>query len=437
MAEFISSAAASAASVVSSAATSAMKRLSVAAVRLDKVEPMMEIKTDSITGNIFTCALLSKDDSSNSVTKQKRLLAITYSHQFVEMVLNPYRPGYATTMEVHELQALVKLRYKKDNAGVVTFHFSGGKVLRYYMEDATECIDTIKRAMAKEGIKGTVRNTKKAAASRSAEEFFEATKDLEAQFLINPDIKIVQEIMDLLRQSTERFGEADDSRYMEIVSYIQNFLRREDVGQVLDAASKIAAEERKREMMMKAREEDPDAMLRNAKQLSFDEDDAQNRLTMDMYRSSRVKEGINASDPTDALEDELETMLGDMNNEFSNLLQSFEQKNGRPISVNIKAPTSAPKETEGDEAPHGLSDYVDFDICDVYEGEDVKRKSMGRNMSMSAARFSDSGMDPNSLDDMYGSGGEGKEGFSGNSERISFTNARDAIGIGTNPLSRP
>jgi hypothetical protein len=189
-----------------------------------------EILMRNISGKTFYCQRL------HNVTnvKSNRVLAVTQM-QIIEMAVNPFKTGFGTVLEVYNLEGLSKIKFKKTSSGVLTLTFNSNNVLQYVMTDPISCVDYIKIKMQLIGMKGDL--TKSLIHSKhieTATSFFEATKEIEAQFSLKPSYKLIEKIMDLLREATEQFAEGSDDRYLSVIKHIQKFLQREDVTRILD-----------------------------------------------------------------------------------------------------------------------------------------------------------------------------------------------------------
>ena len=189
-----------------------------------------EILMRNISGKTFYCQRL------HNVTnvKSNRVLAVTQM-QIIEMAVNPFKTGFGTVLEVYNLEGLSKIKFKKTSLGVLTLTFNSNNVLQYVMTDPISCVDYIKIKMQLIGMKGDL--TKSLIHSKhieTATSFFEATKEIEAQFSLKPSYKLIEKIMDLLREATEQFAEGSDDRYLSVIKHIQKFLQREDVTRILD-----------------------------------------------------------------------------------------------------------------------------------------------------------------------------------------------------------
>lgn len=197
------------------------------------IEVGMELPLRSIDGQIFNCFILVPMKQSEALVRCKYILAIT-EMQIVELYPHSSKLGVAVAADVHELQALVKLKFKKGDQGILLLEYKNGKVSKLLMDDPAVCVGHIKAKMKNVGINGSIKN-KNEKIYENAQGFFLQAKEIETQFSLSPSVANVQEMMDLLRKSAEKFGEVNDNSYMEVMDFIKKFLQRSDVNSVLDA----------------------------------------------------------------------------------------------------------------------------------------------------------------------------------------------------------
>lgn len=198
-----------------------------------------EIYIRNINGKSFTCQRLHNTTN----VKSSRVLGIT-EQQIIEMAVNPFKNGFGTVIEIHNLEGLSKIKFQKTTAGLLTLTFSSGHILLYIMADPIAFVDFLKVKMQQIGIRGDVtNNSTNARHIESATSFFDATRETEAQFSLNPSYKLIEKIMDLLREAAEQFAEASDDRYLRVIEHIQKFLQRADVTAILDFTLKNPAQE--------------------------------------------------------------------------------------------------------------------------------------------------------------------------------------------------
>lgn len=321
------------------------KKSDVAVAKIYQFDAGTELKLEAIDGTMFECSQVYKLSKTGSMAKKDRLLAITTGNQMVLLCRNPTKPGTAITMEVHELAGLDKLRFKRGAAGslsLLTLFFKSGRDMRFLMKNITECVNSIKAAMERIGIQGSSSQTKKQVkAIETAESFQEQVAELVAEFTENASLNLIQRVMDLLRQATEKFSEANDERYASAVQSIQLFLRREDVLMFLDASTPMKPNKTNTVAGTEVVLEETTSCI-PPKPLDFDLDDETQLSSMERAMLQAFEEDVEDEDmsplgisplkdhgsPEDSIESELHSMLGDMTNEFDSLLNSFSMIEG-------------------------------------------------------------------------------------------------------------
>jgi hypothetical protein len=199
------------------------------------IEVGAEISLSSIDGQIFNCFILVPMKlAASTLVRCKYILALTDT-QIIELYPHATKSGVATAAEVHDLQALVKLKFKKGEQGILLLQYQNGKISKILIDDPAVCVGHIKTKMRNMGINGSIknRNTKML---ENAQAFFTQARSIETEFSLSPSVEYIQEMMDLLRRAAEKFGEANDDKYLEVMDFIKRFLQRADVGRILDAS---------------------------------------------------------------------------------------------------------------------------------------------------------------------------------------------------------
>ena len=321
-----------------------------------------EVFMSNIQGKTFRCQRL------HNVTqvRSSRTLAVT-SQQIVEMAVNPFKTGYGTVLVVHNLEGLAKIKFKKASAGLLTLTFSSGHVLQYIMVDPIIFVDYLKVKMGEIGIKGDLtKNPVHAKHIETANSFFSATREIEAQFSLNPSYRLIEKTMDLLREAAEQFAEGSDNRYSSVIEHIQKFLQRADVTLILDTAMKDQLKPSQLGVKDNQSGVENDAVVSgkdskmipsseysgqlSPSNLGFDiskqdlkcdvnfskyEDELAALMETPQNQSPRYDDGDEddtASIKSDGMEFELKEMLGDITEEFTTLLDSF-QKTDTPLKA--------------------------------------------------------------------------------------------------------
>jgi hypothetical protein len=92
--------------------------------------------------------------------------------------------------------------------GVLTLTFKSEHTIQYLFKDSKECVDFLKLQMQQLGLKGDVtKSLNDAKHVANANSFYEATKEIEQRFSLNPSYKLIEKVMDLLREAAEQFAE--------------------------------------------------------------------------------------------------------------------------------------------------------------------------------------------------------------------------------------
>lgn len=184
----------------------------------------------------FECSVLE----NISILKHRARLLLVTCDEIVVCTPNPFKRGEASVMEVWQIEDLDKLRFKRGANGVLSLTFKHSRECKFLMPNAYDCVEYIKATMSRRGIEGSHTTKMKGSLQQiqSAEAFLETTKDLMSHFAVEPSVSLIQEIMELLRESAERFGAQNDDRYMLVVQEIKSFLQREDVTNLLQAGTR-------------------------------------------------------------------------------------------------------------------------------------------------------------------------------------------------------
>mmetsp|Transcript_23031 Transcript_23031/g.33700 ORF Transcript_23031/g.33700 Transcript_23031/m.33700 type:complete len:380 (+) Transcript_23031:57-1196(+) len=204
-------------------------------VAVQTYEPGMHVHSADFPGKIFACTLESSKDSFieklNLPSAHKNFLGVSKT-QIIEFVGSLNR---LTVGDCHEMSSLVKVKFKRGE--IITFQFKSNYTKRYLMFDCAECVNYIKQQMCNSGIQATHTSRKRSLNIATAQGILDTVKDLEEKFSLNPSHHLVTEVMDLLRGAVECLGEANDTRYIAVITHIQNFLQRADVVRILDEIS--------------------------------------------------------------------------------------------------------------------------------------------------------------------------------------------------------
>ena len=180
---------------------------------------------------VFPCTIAIPVGEAASSSRERYLLCSRAQIVELSTVDQEYM---SRVMQVYDLVSLFKINIKKTGNPVLRIQFKSDAALCYYMPKAVECVAFIKQQMASIGVEGTVtRGKANARAIESAQAFYEQFFLIEKQFTRSPRVDLVRDVMDLLREATERFSEACDERYLAVLQQIKAFLARPEVDSLL------------------------------------------------------------------------------------------------------------------------------------------------------------------------------------------------------------
>lgn len=196
----------------------------------------MSLDLGSVTSNMgrfFECNILE----NNTILRHRNRLLLVTQQQIIVLTPNPFKKGEGSILQVYDIEDLEKLRFKRGTNGILSLSFKpSGTECKFVMTGAYDCVEYIKYQMSKRGIEGshTTKNSGGGTQSlQSAEAFMETTKDLIAHYSVEPSVQLITEIMELMRESAEKFGANSDDRYLTVVQDIKSFLQRPDVTDLL------------------------------------------------------------------------------------------------------------------------------------------------------------------------------------------------------------
>lgn len=195
------------------------------------LDPGLEIALDKIDGRIYECIPINAMTiMNNAAANLKRYLAVTKTN-IIELARHPFKVRYATILEVHSLENLARLKFKRGEQ--VTFYFKNDKVINYKMVESAECVEFMRTQMSKIGIKGN-QSSLRVKHSNRYDDIFHKIEEIEKKFALQPSHELVEEVMELLRQAAENLVDPNDVRYAKVLKLTQSFLQRDDVIRTLD-----------------------------------------------------------------------------------------------------------------------------------------------------------------------------------------------------------
>jgi hypothetical protein len=135
--------------------------------------------------------------------------------------------------EAHPLKEIYQVRFKNEMMTVV---YRDRIERQYQLNDCcNDCVNYLRHLMMKNGMNLLSQSSKDSMLNiQTAQNLLDVVNSLECQFVLQPSHHLVIEVMTLLKDAVEFFGEANDQRYHSAVKNIQTFLQRKDVLDVLN-----------------------------------------------------------------------------------------------------------------------------------------------------------------------------------------------------------
>ena len=218
-----------------------------------------EIFLSTLSGDRFNCLRIVEQSSffNSNTIKKPCIFLITPWQQLLELVLTidindkTDNNDKVIVSEVFPLETLLKLKTKQSK--YLTLYYTNNKIITYELIDnnITQCIDCIRQAMATINTELIVKSklSPKPESNQLIDSYFKVIKSLIAEFTLTPSMDIITDIMNLLKQTCELTNgsyistsetksnsksQNYDQKHIIIVQYVQQFLQRDDVIQVLN-----------------------------------------------------------------------------------------------------------------------------------------------------------------------------------------------------------
>ena len=218
-----------------------------------------EIFLSTLSGDRFNCLRIVEQSSffNSNTIKKPCIFLITPLQQLLELVLTidindkTDNNDKVIVSEVFPLETLLKLKTKQSK--YLTLYYANNKLITYELIDnnITQCIDCIRQAMATINTESIVKSklSPKPESNQLIDSYFKVIKSLIAEFTLTPSMDIINDIMNLLKQTCELTNgsyistsetksnsksQNYDQKHIIIVQYVQQFLQRDDVIQVLN-----------------------------------------------------------------------------------------------------------------------------------------------------------------------------------------------------------
>lgn len=166
---------------------------------------------------------------------QDSFLMITDTH-ILELKSSKLTPTTATVTFCISIELMHKLKFRRGESVSLFFKPAPEDPLVYMCPDASDAVHQIQLVLKGLGVKG--KHTS-AAAHRTIAEAMHIIQELQTKELAlkhDPSVERVNEIMDLYRQSAEKFAVAGDLRHEEVVMHMRKFLALPLTASILDGS---------------------------------------------------------------------------------------------------------------------------------------------------------------------------------------------------------
>lgn len=322
-------------------------------IKVDECEAGSTISLNCINGEAFEGACYTLSNESNKVSINKRIQLFVTPKQIIEVSPSQYRVGMGHIQDVHELVALANIKFRTQTVGLLILELKSKKTLKYLMKDPMPCVERIQIAMGRlTGNAGqylkhqdepdcdtpassasSSRRTEPIQVENHQEESMLATaldcrqqsKEIEKLFCLYPSYQLIEKMMNLNRIATECYAQVagntgGSQEYLEIVETIQQFLLRDDVIQILDIHARedsLSRRKNQHEISQQQQQEEPvvmPAVQQEQHVLNEDDEEDLNNNTSNMNMNISL---------ADVSHDELHELLEQLDEEFSELVQSF------------------------------------------------------------------------------------------------------------------
>ena len=171
-------------------------------------------------------------------------LTVTPTH-ILELKSSKFNLQTCTVQRRYAVSGLAKLKFRRGESVSFTFKQSPTDQLVYLCQTSGELVQEVQRVMSSRGVSGKHTSASEARLIESAVALVTTIQVKENILLTEAGSPaLVEEIMDLYRQSAEKFALAGDDRHVRVLELMKGFLSQEKVTKILDGtqAEKMGGE---------------------------------------------------------------------------------------------------------------------------------------------------------------------------------------------------
>ena len=154
----------------------------------------------------------------------------------LEIKCNKFNVATATVSIAIPVSYLAKLKFRRQESLSLFFKQSPDDPLIYMCPDSADAVKQIQTILKRHGVKGKHTNASMQRAVQTALQMVADIQEKEKNLEDTPTVERVNEIMDLYRQSAEKFELAGDARHEEVMVHMRKFLAKPLTSSILDGS---------------------------------------------------------------------------------------------------------------------------------------------------------------------------------------------------------
>lgn len=164
---------------------------------------------------------------------EETFLMVTETH-IIEIRTSKLNMQIGTVVFCIKIDLMAKLKFRRQESISLFFKNAPEDPLIYMCPDSGDAVHQIQSVLKRKGVRGKHTNAAAYRAINEALEMVQAIQVKETALQYDPTIERVNEIMDLYRQTAEKFESAGDIRHEEVVTHMRKFLAKPTTISILD-----------------------------------------------------------------------------------------------------------------------------------------------------------------------------------------------------------
>jgi hypothetical protein len=166
---------------------------------------------------------------------EETFLMITETH-IIEIRTSKLNMQIGSVVFCIKIDLMSKLKFRRQESISLFFKNAPEDPLIYMCPDSGDAVHQIQSVLKRKGVRGKHTNAAAYRAINEALEMVQAIQVKETALQYDPTIERVNEIMDLYRQTAEKFESAGDIRHEEVVTHMRKFLAKPTTISILDGS---------------------------------------------------------------------------------------------------------------------------------------------------------------------------------------------------------